>query len=456
MVDEGIVEKSQVSISPPGVSFSLLRGAKAPARTYDTTRRDDGKEHYEMYRQHPVVRAAIDKKAQFAVAAGWTFKSTRSVELLDLNKKAKLESFLRRSNPKQLLRMAFKDLDIYGEAFWLIVRSASKQRTPIKAMRLNPRYMTEVLDINGYLLSWRYGPIMTDSTAIKYQLDEIVQIKLDDPENDIRGLSPLYSLERAVAQDLYAMEYNQRFFENSAQTGIIFIVKTSTQDEAKRNREWIEQNYVGSQNAHKPLLIEGDVAVERSVSKNAEMEFLEGRRLLRSEILMVLEMDPDKVGIHDNSNRSTAKETGEAFNAETIWPRQGILEEEINNALIMGIFRWDDIVFQFMEGDPRRKQDLADTRDKDLKSGRETLNQQLEQMGHPKVEGGDDPFIMTPQGILLVKDLAALSAAIVKKAEQDAAPQPQPTQLPNSGGIQAKPKVPQLTARQADAVSQKA
>ena len=74
-------------------------------------------------------------------------------------------------------------------------------------------------------------------------------------------------------------------------------------------------------------------------------------------------------------------------------------------------------------------------------------------MGHPKVEGGDDPFIMTPQGILLVRDLAALSAAIVKKAEQDAAPPPPPVA---PAGIQAKPKVPKLTARQADAVSQKA
>lgn len=460
------VAKSQVSISPPGVQFSLLRGARSPQRTFDTTRRDDGLEHYEMYRQHPVVRAAIDKKSQFAVAAGWNFKSTISAEALDVKKKQKLELFFRRSDAKQLMRHVFKDLDIYGEAFWLVIRGSGALRTPLKAMRLNPRFMTEVLDDKGYLISWLYGPITTSNDPIPYELDEVVHISLDDPENDIRGLSPLYSLERAVAQDLYAMEYNQRFFENSAQTGIIFIVKTSTADEARRNRQWIEQNYVGSQNAHKPLLIEGDVSVQSSVAKNAEMEFLEGRRLLRSEILMVLEMDPDKVGIHDNSNRSTAKETGEAFNAETIWPRQGIVEEAVNNALILGIFRWDDIVFQFLEGDPRRKQDLADTRDKELKSGRETLNQQREQMGYTKIEGGDEPFIMTPQGIILVKDLAALSKATVDKAEQAAKPQPvptivagqHPTQTPNQPltGIAAKDKVPKLTARAADAVSQKA
>jgi hypothetical protein len=160
-------------------------------------------------------------------------------------------------------------------------------------------------------------------------------------------------------------------------------------------------------------LIEGDVDVQRSVSKPAEMEFLNGRKLLRTEILMVLEMDPDKVGIHEDSNRSVAKETSEAFNAETIWPRQGIVEEVINNELILGIYRWDDILFQFQEGDPRRKQDLADTRDKDLKSGRESLNDQREAMGKVKVKGGDKPFISLPQGVILVEHLEQLSQAMV-------------------------------------------
>jgi HK97 family phage portal protein len=410
---EPVVSKAQVADPAPGSRFTLMQGKKAPRFVVDNQRSAAGLEHYEMYRQHPVVRAAIDKKATFAVAAGWVFKSTESAELLDKEKQRKLQQFLRRSNGKQLMRLTFKDLDIYGECFWLVVRSISKERTPIKAMRLNPRYMTEQVNFKGHLVGWTYGPITNGQPSINYQLDEIIHMKLEDPENEIRGLSPLYSLERAVAQDIFAMEYNQKFFENSAQTGIIFIVKTSTADEAKRNRQWIEENYVGPSAAHKPLLIEGDVDVQRSVSKPAEMEFLNGRKLLRTEILMVLEMDPDKVGIHEDSNRSVAKETSEAFNAETIWPRQGIVEEVINNELILGIYRWDDILFQFQEGDPRRKQDLADTRDKDLKSGRESLNDQREAMGKVKVKGGDKPFISLPQGVILVEHLEQLSQAMV-------------------------------------------
>lgn len=441
-----IVEKSQVSMPPPGLStrFAIMGAKKYPNDIIDFTRRTKGAEHYEMYKQHPVVKAAIEKKAQYAVAAGWQFKTSELVspgEKVDKTRQKALEIFFRNSNAKQLFRTTFRDMDIYGESFWVIIRSLSDRRIPLKAMRLNPRFMTEKTNA-GFLTGWKYGPIATTEDSIDYDVDEIIHFKLDDPENEFRGLSPLHSLERAVAQDIYAMEYNQKFFENSAQTGIIFIVKNSDGNEAKRNREWIEQNYAGPSNAHRPLLIEGDVVVEQSVAKSAEMEFLAGRKLLRSEILMVLEMDPDKVGIHEDSNRSVSKETGEAFHSETIWPRQAIVEEPINNDLILGIFGWEDILFEFKEGDPRRRQELADTRDKDLKSGRETLNEQREAMGLPAIAGGEDAFIMTPQGAVLVSDLAASSAAIVDRAAANNSPT----------DTARKP----LTARQAEEVSQKA
>lgn len=440
------VEKAQVALPPPtvGTNFTTLGKTKKQLNVTDLQRRERSRRHYEMYRQHPVVRAAIDKKSTFAVAAGWTWQSALPAEPVDLDKVQKLENFLRRSSAKQLFNLTFKDLDIYGEAFWYVQRSAAAAKTPLKAIRLNPRYMEEQMGDNGFLDGWKYGPVTSDGSAIPYKVEEVIQFKLQDPENEVRGLSPLFSLEYAVAQDLFAMDYNVKFFENSAQTGIIFIVKTSNSGEAERNRAWIEQNYVGTTNAHKPLYIEGDVTVSHSVSTPAEMEFLEGRKLLRQEILMVLEMDPDKVGIHENSNRSTARETGEAFSAETIWPRQGIIEEEFNNALIAGIFRWNDVLFQFKEGDPRRKQDLADTRDKDLNSGRETLNEQRQAMGKSKLPGGDDAFIMTPQGPVLVKDLAGFSQNVVDR-------------MMSTGGASnpTDTSKPKLTAKQALDSSQK-
>src|SRR6185503_15593000 len=136
-------------------------------------------------------------------------------------------------------------------------RSTAASKKPIKAVRLHANFMSPVMR-SGKIVQWRYGFRGNDTF---YDDEIIIHFTLDDPESDVQGISPLHPLQRAVAQDLFAMEYNEAFFRNSAQTGIIFIVKTSTSDEAKRNREWLETNYVGPENAHRPLLLEGDVEV---------------------------------------------------------------------------------------------------------------------------------------------------------------------------------------------------
>lgn len=403
------LQKAQVALPPPGGThrWALLGGQQTLGDVELPDKRQQMAIYYEMYRQHPVVRAAIDKKAQYASAGGFKFKSVDPAFEVSEYKLQQLARFFRRSSAQQLIRLTYKDLDIYGESFWLVIRSLAK--TPIKAMRLNPRYMRPVIR-NRQIVEWKYGPITGTELAEKYSPDVVLHFKLDDPENDVQGISPLHALQRAVAQDLFAMEYNESFFSNSAQTGTIFIVKNSNEDEAKRNRQWLEENYVGPQNAHRPLLLEGEVDVEKSVANPQEMEFLQGRMLLRQEIAMVLEVDLEKLGVHESSNRSVARSVDEAFHSESVWPRQVIIEEEINNKLIQGIFGWSDVVFDQIDKDPRRNEEQADTDDKNLKSGRETINYQRKRLGLPPVEGGDEAFIMTPTGIIFVKNFQKLAA----------------------------------------------
>jgi HK97 family phage portal protein len=455
------IEKAQVALPAPGVQtrFSLLGKSNSANNIIDYSRRSNGSMYYEMYRQHPVVRAAIDRKSTYASAGGWNYVSPEPGSVPKDTKVKFLKSFSRRSNIKQLLRLTYKDLDIYGESFWAVISGSDASRTPIKVLRLNPRFMQARLSDAGIVVGWTYGPISTDSTAIEYGVDEVLHFKLEDPEDDTRGLSPLHSLQRAVAQDIFAMEYNESFFKNSAQTGIVFIVKSSSKEEADRNRAWIEQNYSGPENAHRPLLIEGDVDVKSSVAKPAEMEFLEGRKLLRQEILMVLEMDPDKVGVHDTSNRSTSKEAAYAFLSEVIWPRQNIIEDEFNNAFILGRLGWEDIVVDSAEGDPRRNIDMAEIFDKHVNSGRMSINEARRKMGEAPTVGGDVPFVMTPTGIIFVANLPEL-----QKQALDQIKNPPPPAVPavTTGlGTGKQPNQPNqkpgkqpLTRDNADAVKQ--
>jgi HK97 family phage portal protein len=446
------LEKAQVSLPPPGGTsrWALIGGNNTINDLPMPDKRQQAAIYYEMYRQHPVVRAAIDKKAQYASAGGYRFKPIAPGVSVHDRKIEILERFFRRSNAQKLIRLTYKDLDIYGESFWLVIRSSAAARTPMKVVRLNPRYMTPIVR-NGWVVRWKYGPVSGAKNAVEYDDEIILHFSLEDPESDVQGISPLHPLQRAVAQDIFAMEYNESFFKNSAQTGTIFIVKSANEGQAERNRKWIEDNYTGPQNAHRPLLIEGDVDVEKSVSTPVEMEFLEGRMLLRQEIAMCLEVDLDKLGVHEGSNRSVSRTVDDSFQSESVWPRQVILEEEINNKLILEVFGWNDVIFDHNDRDPRRTQDQADVDDKNLKSGREDINTQRNRLGLPPVEGGDEAFVMTPTGIIFVRNFPAL-------ADQQAT-----SGLPvqSDGGVgstgQAPPKAavnPPLTKRKATDVSQ--
>ena len=418
------LEKSQVSFPPPGQAtrFALLGQNKTnPNQTINNEKRAQYGLYYEMYRQHPVVRAAVDKKAVNLIAGGWTFinaEVTSPKAKVDAVKARTLNAFLRASHGKKLFRITYKDLDVFGESFWVIIRAATGK--PIKAMRVNPRYMVPKVS-GGLIVGWVYGPVTTSDDALQYKVEDIIHFSIEDLDNDTMGLSPLHSLQITVTQDIFAAHYNSNFFANSAQTGTIFIQKTSSGEEAKRNREWIEQNYVGPENAHRPLLIEGDVDVRPSVSSQVEMEFLEGRKFLRQEIMMVLDMDPDKLGLHEDSNRSVSKEGDDAFHSETLWARQSVVEEEINNVLILQTFGWDDILFIHNDGDPRRNESKADIRTKNLHAGRDTINEQREADGKP-IYGpeGDRPFLMTPTGLVYLDRLDEVIDAQVAKASTGA------------------------------------
>lgn len=429
-----VVERAQVTQPTPKVvaNFGVLGVTRTGAAIHiDRGRKGRYATYYEMYKQHPTVRAAIEKIAKVAVSNGYRFTPARPDEEATEARVEALRLFLRKSNGSQLLRNAYRDLLVFGESFWLVVRDQSAAKKPLFARRLHPQYMDEILD-NGELSKWRFGPISDSDKEKVYEAAEVVHFKFDDPDNDIRGLSLLSSLELTVASDLFAMKFNERFFENSAHTGVVFNMKNSTADEVERNRLYMEQNYVGTENAHKPLILEGDIDVTKSISSRAEMQFIEGRKFNREEILSVLDVDPSKIGINENSNRSVSKEADNTFRQENISPLQLIVEEEINNALILNLFTWDDILFRQNDSSRRDQLDMMKLYAEAERMGVYSINQVKGELGLPPITGGNVHFIQTAAGAIPVEWLDDVAKRLIA-----------PNGLPISGqGTGNQPQAP--------------
>jgi len=408
------IEKALVTVPVPNsVTNITLVGAGGQTSQFavNAGKRARYAVYYEMYKQHPTVRAAIEKISKTAVANGFRFVAAGDTPDISKRKKNVLTRFFRNSNAGQLLRLTYKDLLIFGEAFWLIV--GANANAPEKALRLHAEAMEPVIK-RGVLTGWRYNPqVIGLSAPINYNEREIVHFMLDDPASDTSGLSLLESLKHTVASDLFAMNFNTKFFENAASSGLIFVMKMAQKEEVDRNREWLEQNYTGPDNAHRPMLLEGDIDVKKSVATRQEMQFIEGRRFNRQEILTALDIDPTKMGISESANRSVSKEADNSFRSETIATLQTIVEEEVSNGLIMNIFGFDDVLFEQEEASLRDRLDLINIFGAGERMGAFSINDVLRELGKPTVDGGDIHFIQTAAGLLPITMIEAVAESII-------------------------------------------
>jgi HK97 family phage portal protein len=415
------IEKALVTVPAPrrsGSIFLVGQGEQAEYRV-NPSKRERALVYYEMYRQHPTVRAGVEKIAKTAAANGYRFIPTEPDEEVPADKAKFLKLFFRLSNANQLLRLTYRDLLIFGEAYWLVV--GAKMGRPVKAMRLHPMYMDARIE-GGQFVGWRYGPIFESDQAIKYEAEEVLHFKLDDPNSDVYGLSPLDSLQHTVATDLFAMRFNKKFFENSASSGLILSMKNSTKEEVDRNREWLDQNYTGTENAWRTMVLEGDIEVKDRAGKLNEMQFIEGRKFNRQEILAALDIDPSKLGITEDSNRSTSKEADNTFRQETISPLQGVVEEEINNAFILGLLGWDDVLFEQEESSMRDKLDLMKMLAEGERMGVFSVNDILGVLGRKKLkdEGADTHFVQTAAGLIPLELLDNVAERLIPQQVQPA------------------------------------
>lgn len=433
MVDNlTVIEKSEVTVPAPGGMIHALK--KQPSGNVslpNQDRRTAAGIYYEMYRKHPWVRAVVDKIAKNAAAPGISFVASDPEKTVVKLHRSSLVDFFRKSHSKKLLRATYKDILIFGEAFWWVDVTAGGK--PLMAKRLIPEYVDAVLNEAGdEVESWRYGPFSQDQDAIYYSASNILHFAMEDPHDDVVGLSPLDSLTDTVSQDLFAMRFNRSFYENSAQTGLIFNMTNATGDEVARNRAWLEANYVGAQNAHRPILLEGDINIQHSVANSQEMDFIAGRELNRAEIFGVFDMPPSKVGITDTANRSVAKEADNTYHEETINPLQNLVEEEVNDKLILELFGWDDILFQHEESTGRAKLAQLQIYKTGVDDGLLSRNEVRQELGRGKIEGGDVVTISTSAGVVPLERLLEEPDPATKAV---APPQATPDQQDNMDGV---------------------
>jgi len=147
---------------------------------------------------------------------------------------------------------------------------------------LNPDRMT-VEQLPDYSLSYTYQ--MKDGTQKTFTQAQIFHI---------RGLTSDGILGRGVISDaremfgaaLATQDFSARLFRNDATPGVVIKLKGKLPDEKaiKRLKESWDGESAGSVNSHKTRVLEDDATIERLTMSAEDSQFIETRKMQRSEI----------------------------------------------------------------------------------------------------------------------------------------------------------------------------
>jgi len=220
-----------------------------------------------------------------------------------------------------------------GEGFIRLVRSmgqvAGTSRLPAQMYVLNPDHMQEVVDRQtGLLTGWKYGQIVLTP-------EEVLHVKDFNPYNQYRGLSPLEAIRNEMLVDKSTVEFNKRFFDNSAVPEYVLSTdKTLTEPQRKQLIQWVEQRHKGVKNSFKMGVLEGGLKAETLGSTHKDMDFIEQKRWSREEILGIWRSPKALFNITEDLNYATFVGQMKIFWIYTLMPIMRKFEDGINAKLV--------------------------------------------------------------------------------------------------------------------------
>jgi len=170
------------------------------------------------------------------------------------------------------------------------------------------------------------------------------------PLSDWYGMSPIEAAAYSIDQHNQAAAWNQSLLQNGARPSGALVVKSSdsnaggrlSEDQFQRLRSQVDEQFSGSGNAGRPLLLEGGLDwTEMSISPK-DMDFIEMKHSSARDIALAFGVPPQLLGIPGDNTYSNLAEARLALWEQTVLPLLDSLARSLNNWLMP----------MFMEGRP--------------------------------------------------------------------------------------------------------
>ena len=245
-------------------------------------------------------------------------------DILDMHKERTEDPVARLFSPpfgkviptfEDLVTGAITNKLIDGEAF-LVADEFTRDGRPTvikigEPNRLNP------IKKNGELQGWY---TLEGRKRINFRKGEIVQDKLYNPFDPVRGLSPLKAARFAIEVNFYADAWNAAFFKSGDVPSVIVEAERplgpDQRDQIYKNFRKYKRDL---EHGTGVFIMEGVKMSKRAINVK-DFEFVTAKKMSREELCAIFKIPPAEVGLFEYANYANSEAQREMFYEKTVIP----------------------------------------------------------------------------------------------------------------------------------------
>lgn len=219
-------------------------------------------------------------------------------------------------------------MDLVGEAFWLLEKTGTG--VPVNIWPLSPDWVKALPSTNIPFYKIGFGSVQID-----IPVTEILNFKDPDPVNPYgRGVGIAKALGDELETDEYAAKHLKSFFFNRARPDLIISGETLSREDTKRLEEkWLEKTK-GFWNAFRPHFLNRKVEIKELGQDFNSMQMVELRKYERDMVIQVYGIPPEKLGLVNESKRSTISAADLFWTKDILQPRLELMRAVMQKELV--------------------------------------------------------------------------------------------------------------------------
>jgi HK97 family phage portal protein len=228
-----------------------------------------------------------------------------------------------------LLESITANLLLQGNSYVQLI--ADDQDKPVELCLLRPERVQVVCDDRGWPVAYLHsagGQLTRINRLDGLGRMQIAHIKALHPRDDHYGMGSIDAAIGAASVHNRAAKWNKALLDNGARPSGALTYEPAdgsvlSAEQFKRLKDELGQEFSGSGNAGRPMLLEGGLKWQALSLTPADMDFVALKEGAARDIALAFGVPPVLVGLPGDATYANAREAGRALYRQTVLPMAG-------------------------------------------------------------------------------------------------------------------------------------